>query len=194
MPLKGICSLSALHAFEVISLSQLRIIKQKLLEGERKGKNTGEKKAARPGFHLSSFCSTVARREWAHGGQLLPPFPISPGSSSTEQWKGTLCRADLGPQKMRPWNLTTVTIQEEQRKPAVSIMGYPKRWAAVLQTMDQQTWKTEEGDSTSCKDPQRGTGLPAGPLQKKHQDAVRDASHNGCNILAFWVNKPSFSA
>lgn len=91
VPWKGICSLSALQCFWSYKSESTM---------NHKTQNTGEEKAARPGFRLSAFCSTVARREWAHRGQLLPLSPILLGSSSTEQWRGTLRRADLGLQKM----------------------------------------------------------------------------------------------
>lgn len=66
VPLKGICSLSALQCFwSYKSQSTMN----------HKTQNTGEEKAARPGFRLSSFCSTVVNREWA---MEVSSCPLSP--------------------------------------------------------------------------------------------------------------------
>lgn len=66
VPWKGICSLAALQCFWSYKSESTM---------SHKTQKTGEEKAARSGFHLSAFCSTVARREWAHRGQLLPLSP-----------------------------------------------------------------------------------------------------------------------
>lgn len=121
----------------------------------------------------------------SNGGQLLPPFPISPGSSSKEQWKGTLRRADLWLQKMRPWNLTTVTTQGERKSllfPSWAILKgelqFFKLGANKHENLRRETvphvWIHREEQ-----------GFQQDLYKKKHRDAASDTSQDGCSILAF---------